>query len=159
MNFWELNIQFQEEYKRLDSLCKDMLHSAEGVSDYLRQMESTFSYTRKLSPTWETDYKQLKHYRWVRNQLSHEVGTLNSEFCTQSDIEWITDFYQRILSTDDPLAVTRRIREEETSRRQVFAKSHSVKSETHNEGYSEKETKKVSAWSRFIRKLKEFFCC
>lgn len=36
-----LSIEFQEEYKRLDRLCKDYLASAEGVSEYIRQMEST----------------------------------------------------------------------------------------------------------------------
>ncbi len=159
MNSLELNIQFQEEYKRLDLLCKDMLHSTEGVSEYLRQMDAMFSYTRKLSPTWDTDYKQLKHYRWVRNQLAHEVGTLNSAMCTWGDIEWITEFYQRILATDDPLAVTRRIRREEESRQQTNRKSNSVQSKEYDNNYSKEESKKDSAWSRFIRKLKNFFCC
>ena len=55
-----LNLEFQEEYKRLDRLCKNYLSSAEAVSEYIRQMESTPWSNRLYVFTWEDDYKQLK---------------------------------------------------------------------------------------------------
>ena len=33
------NTVFQEEYKRLDALCRDVFVSRDGVSEYIRQME------------------------------------------------------------------------------------------------------------------------
>lgn len=38
----DLNIEFQEQYKRLDRLCRDMYSSSDsGVSAYIRDMENT----------------------------------------------------------------------------------------------------------------------
>lgn len=159
MNFLELNIQFQEEYKRLDLLCKDMLSSTEGVSEYLRQMEIVSFSGQRLLFTWETDYKNLKHYRWIRNQLAHEVGTLNSEFCTYSDIEWITTFYQRVLATDDPLSMLRKIqREENRTREKVETESIPSQSKVIMKNNADnKEKEKVSFWKRIARKFKSLF--
>lgn len=109
-----LNLEFQEEYKRLDRLCKDYLSSAEGVSEYIRQMESTPWSNRRYVFTWEDDYKQLKHVRWVRNQLAHEVGTLNSDICTEDDLDWVQSFYNRIMDGSDPFTVIRKAKAEET---------------------------------------------
>ena len=49
-----------------------------------------------LRSTWDADYKQLKHFRWLRNQLAHEVGTLNADFCTEEDLALLKKFYSRI---------------------------------------------------------------
>ena len=64
----ELNIEFQEEYKRLDSPCKDIFYSKDGVSEYIRQMESVAFADRRFYADWEKDYKLLKHLSWIRNQ-------------------------------------------------------------------------------------------
>lgn len=63
-----LNLEFQEEYKRLDRLCKDYLSSAEGVSEYIRQMESTSWSNRRYVITWADDYFKLSKEK--RNEIS-----------------------------------------------------------------------------------------
>ena len=103
-------IDFQESYKRLDCLCKDLFSSKEGVSEYIRQMECTPWIDRRYDPRWEDDYKQLKHIRWVRNQLAHEVGTLDDGTCTIDDLNYVQDFYQRILDRTDPFSLIRKVK-------------------------------------------------
>ena len=111
MNY--LCVEFQEEYKRLDRLCKDYLRSKEGVSEYIRQMESTSWYERGYVYTWEEDYKQLRHIRWVRNQLAHEVGTLNSDICSEEDLAYVKSFYSRIIGGNDPFTLIRKAKEKQ----------------------------------------------
>ena len=67
----ETNIEFQEEYKRLDALCKDIFSSKEGIWEFIRDIESVPWNERRFISSWEPDYKQLNHMRWVRNQLAH----------------------------------------------------------------------------------------
>jgi len=105
----ELNITFQEKYKKLDNLCKDCYGSKEGISEYINQMEKNHQSGLRLIPNWDDDYKQLKHSRWIRNQLAHETGTLYLDVCSKNDIEFITIFYNNILNTKDPLAVLQKI--------------------------------------------------
>ena len=102
-----LPIEFQEEYKRLEKLCNDYLLSTYGVTAYIRQMESTPIYHQRLVESWDVDYRHLKRVRWVRNQLAHVVGTLDSELCTENDLEWILSFRNRIINQQDPFAIIR----------------------------------------------------
>ena len=117
-----LSITFQEEYKRLDKLCKDYLSSDKGVSSYIEQMESTAIQNKRYVYTWDEDYKQLKHIRWVRNKLAHEVGTLNSDFCTPEDLEWVQTFRHRIIQGTDPFSIVRKAKQAEETRRNDLAK-------------------------------------
>ena len=48
------------------------------------------------------DYKMLKHVRWVRNNIAHNNG--GSE-CSENDIKYVKDFYQRIMQQKDPFSI------------------------------------------------------
>ena len=116
----ELNIEFQERYKQLDALCRDLFSSKDGVTQYIREMENTPYQFRKSIPEWDFIYKQLKHLRHLRNQLAHEVGALTSELCTESDINRLTDFYNSVLQMTDPLAkVDKAERAAENTRKEI----------------------------------------
>ncbi|MBR2109191.1 MAG: hypothetical protein IJ932_04500 [Ruminococcus sp.] len=90
-----------DEYKRVDSICRDMFFADKGVSAYIEQMEMTPTSMRYKFVGWDNDYKQLKHIRWVRNQLAHETGYVE---CTQADVVWLRNFHDRLLNRTDPLA-------------------------------------------------------
>lgn len=176
-----LNVKFQEEYKRLDRLCKDYLSSTEGVSEYIRQMELTPQADRWYVYTWESDYKQLKHMRWVRNQLAHEVGTLDSDICTEEDLSWVQCFYDRIMDGQDPFTTIRKAKEEIhrrarrqaqlrkaeaelRARRQAEAKAAGEAASTKQLEPAEfvgkdgrSEPSRPSLWSRLTRKIKNLF--
>ncbi len=75
-----------------------------GISGYIEDMESHPRGAYQVVG-WDDDYKALKHYRWVRNQIAHEVYADEENMCEPGDIEWLEDFYQRIMNQTDPLAL------------------------------------------------------
>lgn len=110
---------------------------------------------RRFITSWEYDYKMLKHIRWVRNQLSHEIGTLHSDICTQEDLYFVTNFYNEIMKCKDPLAQMRVLKENEE-------KTHSRKNTTSISKQTEQntpinKTNKKSIFSKLLEKIKNFF--
>ena len=103
----DLNIDFIDLYKRVDRFIRDAYASLEGVSEYLRQMEQNDFKGRSLVPTWATDYNRLKRLRWIRNQLSHEVG-YDSDICEEADYIWLEEFRSRLYAASDPMSVLRK---------------------------------------------------
>ncbi|MDE6275312.1 MAG: hypothetical protein K2M75_02100 [Clostridia bacterium] len=99
-----LNIEFLEQYKNLDKLCKDMLNSSEGISSYILEMENTpYEFTLNV-PSWDNTYQKLKHLRWMRNQLVHEKS-FEEDFCSEEDLKSINYLYDLILNVKDPLSL------------------------------------------------------
>lgn len=95
-------MKFLQTYKRLDNLCRDM--NGVGVTGYLEDMEQTPG-GANIIPGWAEDYKQLKYYRYLRNQIVHEVNAEEEDLCSAEDVAWLENFYGRILGTNDPLAL------------------------------------------------------
>ena len=95
---------FIDSYKHLEKLCGEVLNDDRRVSAYIDEMLSTprgSYYVR----TWDEDLKNLKHYRWVRNQISHEPGCTEQNMCTRKDELWLDEFYSRIMNQTDPLSL------------------------------------------------------
>ena len=101
---------FMDSYKRLEKLCGEILgKDRPSVSAYIDEMKSLSNgslYVRN----WEEDLKNLKHYRWVRNQISHEPGCSEENMCEPEDARWLDRFYSRIMNQTDPLALYRKAR-------------------------------------------------
>lgn len=95
-----LNITFLEEYKHLDKLIKEMFGTEKGVSDYIDIATTTYNLQ------YNNDIKTLKHLRYIRNRLTHDTDTLNTQMCTQADIDWLEGFYQKVYSVSDPLSLS-----------------------------------------------------
>ncbi|WP_028519687.1 DUF6548 family protein [Ruminococcus flavefaciens] len=102
----ELNLDFLELYKSVDKFLKDAYSTSNGVSEYIRQMEINNSDGKRCIHSWSYDYEKLKHIRWVRNQLAHEVG-YDSDICEPDDFYWLKKFYDNLFSSKDPLAMLR----------------------------------------------------
>lgn len=98
---------FIESYKHLEKLCGEVLNDDRRISAYIDEMINTprGSY---LVRGWDDDLKQLKHYRWVRNQIAHEPNCTEENMCEPSDTVWLDDFYSRIMNQSDPLAMYRK---------------------------------------------------
>ncbi len=112
----ELNVDFADLYKEVDNFIKDAYSSEHGVSEYLRQMEAETLKGRRLLSAWDTDYKELKRLRWIRNQLSHEVG-YDSDITEEFDYDWLKNFRARLYSSSAPLSVLRKAEESEKQKR------------------------------------------
>lgn len=116
-----IQIELLEEYKYVDVICRDMLGAEKGVTAYIEQLDETPMTVRYWITEWNNEYRQLKHIRWLRNQIVH--STRNVE-CTQSDLDWLKDFHNRLLTQQDLLAKARRvIQESQIQRQQQLAKT------------------------------------
>lgn len=97
-------LDFLEAYKNLDELCKQILSSDVGVSQYIEDMEKETQGLYYVTD-WEKDYKKLKHMRFIRNQLVHDPNSFNNNLVTLEDIEWIKVFRLRIIKCTDPFSI------------------------------------------------------
>lgn len=95
---------FVESYKHLEKLCGDLLNDDRRVSAYIDEMIRTQSGARYVRG-WDSDLKRLKHLRWVRNRIVHDLGCTEENMCEPGDTQWLDDFYDRIMNQTDPLAL------------------------------------------------------
>ncbi len=97
-------MSFIDEYKRVDNFLKDQLSSDTGVSTYIEEMKKILE-RRYNNTSFLSDYKSLKHYRYIRNKIVHEVGCSESNMCDEEDILWVKTFYLRLMNGEDPLSL------------------------------------------------------
>lgn len=96
-------LEFLKTYKKLDELCRQILSSDRGVSEYIDEMSSESKGYRIAG--WERDYKKLKKMRWIRNCLVHETDSFDDNLVNIEDIEWLHTFYNRIMECTDPFSL------------------------------------------------------
>jgi len=143
------NIDFQEQYKRLDNLCKDCYSSSTGVTEYINRMDESSFQGRHYIDNWDNTYRQLKHIRWIRNQLAHEPGTFDSDICSKEDVEFIASFYDKMMNSIDPLSALRtKINRQTQKNNQQNQISRSIPKKT---------DEKSSLLKRIFNKLKALF--
>ena len=157
----DLNIDFMDLYKRVDRFIKEAYSSSEGVSEYIRLMEADFIKGSSKIQGWKRDYDNLKHIRWIRNQLAHEVS-YDSEICSVNEYEWLEEFYERLLSTEDPLAALKRTEKkaasERVGKRQSDYSFYQTPRDADINKYSYKMSKKVHTPPRRSRSNKHDGC-
>ena len=95
---------FIDSYKRLEKLCGEILNDDRRISAYIDEMVNNPRGAYCVS-TWNEDLKKLKHYRWIRNKITHEPGYSEDNMCEPSDTWWLDDFYLRIMNQTDPLTL------------------------------------------------------
>ena len=100
-----INLEFYEAYKQLDLLCKQALESNYGVSEYIKQMDDTSCRDLQNVQFWIEDLKQLKRMYRIHTELSQRPGSFDDTLCTQEDIDWLNDFYIRLLNQTDPFSL------------------------------------------------------
>ena len=64
-------MNFIDSFKRLEKLCNEIYGDIHGVKKYIEEMSSIPMGARYVQG-WDEYLKKLKHYNWVRNQISHE---------------------------------------------------------------------------------------
>lgn len=96
-------LEFLENYKNLDALCRQILSSDRGISEYIDEMSNESQGYRIAG--WERDYKKLKKMRWIRNRLVHETDSFEDNLVKIEDIEWLHSFYNRIIECTDPFSL------------------------------------------------------
>ena len=138
--------RFFEEYKHLEKLCSEIFGCTNGVSEYIRLMEEHSG--QFCVPTWDSDYKMLKHIRWVRNQIAHEFSA--DSVSEPGDTEFTQEFYRRILSGQDPLTLYRKKREaKRVSPKPQAVAAHSTLSIAEKKA-NPKADKKTFGWTELL---------
>lgn len=70
---------------------------------------------------WNDEYRQLKHIRWLRNQIVHSTESVE---CSQADVDWLKGFHNILLTQQDLLAKAHRIiKQSQIQRQQQLAKT------------------------------------
>ncbi len=126
-------MSFLESYKHLEKLCGEIMQDNRAVSAYIDAMERLNGSAYYIRG-WNEDLKNLKHYRWVRNQITHEPNCTEKNMCYEKDTEWLNKFYERIMNQTDPLALYRKekmTREAAIRRAAAGSRSASPSQNTH----------------------------
>ncbi len=100
-------MSFMASYKHLEKLCGDVMGDQRRLSAYIEEMERKPMGPRYVAG-WNEDLRNLKHYRWVRNQIVHDPDCYEEDLCDPTDVDWLEDFYDRIMDQTDPLALYRK---------------------------------------------------
>ena len=108
----DVEVAYMETYKRVDAICRDMLRNEHyfnaqgtevyGLSAYIAAMAKYRCTGRSLPASWNESYRTLKHLRWIRNRITHDVG---SSECEESDLDSLNAFYRQIMTQTDALAL------------------------------------------------------
>ena len=152
----ELDNAFFEGYKRLDRLCSDMYGGRNGVSQYIADME-TASYEGWFAVSaWDSSYKTLKHLRWVRNQIAHDSGQL--PICEEEDIRDVNDFYDAVMSGQDPLTQLRKYRAAHAAAKKVVARAKPTRDVAPSDAGCAKPTRNMApsdgdSWDTLLHSL------
>lgn len=99
-------MSFMDSYKHLDKICREMFNANRGVSAYIDEMIS-LSDGEFYVPSWEEDLKNLKYCRFVRNRIVHDVACTEENMSSSEEVEWLENFYTRIMNQTDPLSLYR----------------------------------------------------
>lgn len=149
-----LNYTFFEEYKRLDKLCGDLYGEQHGISCYIEDMKASVSNNDYRNiPDWTSDLQQLVRLRHIRNHLAHTEGAFHEKNCTQEDISWILNFYERILSRTDSLAMLYRYpkeKQESMRNKNADVQHDTINTDQQNAPEEENDEWKDSYWIIFF---------
>lgn len=98
----EIELEFLEEYKHLEKLLNDVFEVQHGVSEYIKILEEKEHLGSRIVSSWMNDYYSLKHVRYIRNKITHDS---DASGCEEKDIDFVKDFYEKIMNHTDPLAL------------------------------------------------------
>ncbi len=96
--------EFVDAFKHLEKLCNDIYGEQHGVTLYIEEMEGTPNYMAQRVFGWDHDLKTLKRVRLIRNKWAHPDDEMDYTF---EDIEFLKNFYNRVMNQQDPLAILR----------------------------------------------------
>ena len=96
-----IDMEYFNEYKSVEKICNEM-YGENGVSAYINDMQNCTSREKSFIVNWDKKLKDLKHLRWLRNQIAHDNGVYE---VTEQDLLDIKLFHDELLTQQDPLAL------------------------------------------------------
>ncbi len=96
-----IDMEYFNEYKSVEKICNEM-YGENGVSAYINDMQNCTSREKRFIVNWDKKLKDLKHLRWLRNQIAHDNEIYE---VTEQDLSDIKLFHDELLTQQDPLAL------------------------------------------------------
>ncbi|MBR3738551.1 MAG: hypothetical protein IKN26_07430 [Eubacterium sp.] len=96
-----IDMEYFNEYKSVEKICNEM-YGENGVSAYINVMQHCTSREKSFIVNWDKKLKDLKHLRWLRNQIAHPNDSYE---VTPQDLTDIKAFYDELMTQQDPLAL------------------------------------------------------
>ena len=96
-----IDMEYFSEYKAVEKICNEM-YGENGVSAYINDMQNCTSREKSSIINWDKKLKDLKHLRWLRNQIAHPNDSYE---VTPQDLTDIKAFYNELMTQQDPLAL------------------------------------------------------
>ena len=97
------DIEFLEQYKRLEVFCSEAFSAQHGVSEYISCMDENYNEGQRKVSDWKNSYRTIKRLRWLRNQIVHEEN--RAAVTSNADLIELTDFYNILLNRTDPISL------------------------------------------------------
>ncbi len=124
----KINLNFNKEFNSLDNILKDIypsdVPSKLGATRYLEEMDMNAYQGRSYVANWNSFYSELKNLRNARNEAVH--GDMESALFDDSDIEWIINFKNSILSGTDPLSILRKTKQRKVQKKPIHVNTVNV---------------------------------
>lgn len=98
---------FINAFKHLEKLCNEIYGGQHGVTQYIDEMDRTSPFSARKIFGWTEDYESLKHVRHIRNAMVHDDSDYDTDY-TFEDVQFMKNFYDRIMNQQDPLALLRK---------------------------------------------------
>jgi hypothetical protein len=97
---------FLDAYKHLEKICSEIFNQQHGITQYIDEMCNTPRFASLNIQGWNRDLENLKRVRHIRNAMVHDPSYNTDDYQTK-DVEFLKDFYNRILQQQDPLSLLR----------------------------------------------------
>lgn len=148
-NMKSRNAEFFDKYKALDKMCSEIYGGSNGVTQYIDDMNSVpYSQSRNVAG-WDKTIQELKKYRHFRNELAHGALDMEDDNCSDEDIRWVSEFRDKIMNCDDPIARLRKIKEENSNKKPASGAKTAIKTSTQSSSLNT-QTNNKSVYSTYI---------
>ena len=97
---------FLDAFKHLEKICNEIYGAQSGVTQYINEMERTPLYMAQKVFGWDQDFQGLKRVHHIRNNMVHADSDGDTAY-TFEDVQFMKNFYNRIMNREDPLALLR----------------------------------------------------
>lgn len=101
----QAEIDFLDNYKRLESFLRDAYDCDSGVSTYLAAMETSRAQGQLCIDGWQNFERRLKYLRHIRNIITHDARS--GGCCGEEDVATLETIIDLFMQRKDPMSLLR----------------------------------------------------
>lgn len=101
----QAEIDFLDNYKRLENFLRDAYDCESGVSTYLSAMETSCVQGQANVASWQRFERQLRNLRRIRNTIAHDA--CSGGCCGEEDVASLETTIDLFLQRKDPMSLLR----------------------------------------------------